>query len=52
MFYLIYGLNSDFTYFEIFDDYISLKSFIQNFVISLYGNDFKIIKGEIIEYKN
>lgn len=47
-YYLIYGLNDDFTYLEEFDDYLSLKSYLENFVIEEYKNDYKIIKGEEI----
>lgn len=42
-FYLIYGLNQDFTYVEVFDDQSTLKSFIENHIddetyIVIYGN--------------
>lgn len=47
-YYLIYGLKSDFTYFEEFDDLLELYSFIDNFVTDNYNDDYKIIKGELI----
>lgn len=50
-YYVIYGLNNDFTYLEKFDDELSMKSFIENYIKERYGYDYKIIKGNEINYE-
>ena len=44
-YYLIYGLNSDFTYLEEFETYSDLLKHLENFVKKNYKDDYKIIMG-------
>lgn len=51
-FYLIYGLKSDFTYLEIFDDYNDLMKYFMNFVDKQFEDDYRIIYGkELIDFE-